>query len=744
MVGRSTQQVGYRLCSFLVFLLCMPALAWGSLRVGNAEIQVFYAQNHQFLYDNNTYGIDWVQFRNELSVKFTYEKLINEGMLFDQIQVPYADRAHFFTYYRGRYDPIYLIRKKYRGMLDKETRENFVFPENEFREFFLDVDFDQTGPGKLSMRLGRQQIVWGESDLFRSLDIINPLRVDQSSLVGERFDDYRTPLWFIKFLYDLGTVGPISEIGIEPFYTANWQPLESDALVPGVKRLRQNDIERYAGVSPTAGGFTFRRKGHKPWQNFVRSSVPWAVTRQSSNQEKNAPAYVCLFSYNCDDREVGGVRVSDTRGERIGAHFVLEDDKVASGGHGWDVHHRSMAGVRVLGKTGFGVDFSLNYLFKRAEAAVVPEMESLVNRDLSLATLGLPGPGRGILVPRTDIIYGAGLPGQDIYTGIARCAGSSKPLKGMPGAPAGVFSSKGERIGNIANREGAVLVGADMFGYNSNADPDDDIGIGAGALTTLLGNPAGLDLSGVGPLIPITLCGEARLKHPWTHVMAFTMTYNDFDYTGAIFRLEQSFSTKEARLRWPIVFHRAADITNLPESQVRDAFTSNYTAYTGVWRSMMGFDLIRSLGSFPGMRWAKYMPGDIGNQVMFYTFQYLTEYQMDNFSNNAPGAVGPLCLSLILKDRCNRTNHAFTFAVAGVGYFRGAFDPLAAIGWDLNVDSPLLVYRMFWHGLFGNKKLDFYGGTAVFMGSVNQGSWLLLNQFADKDVLWLRLIYYLL
>jgi len=741
MVGRFTQCVGCRLCSFLIFLLCLPALAWGSLRVGNAEIQVFYAQNHQFLYDNNTYGIDWVQFRNELSAKLTYEKLVNEGYLFDQIKVPFVDRGAFFAYYRGRYDPIYLIRKKYRGMLDKETRENFVFPENEFREFFVDLDFDQTGPGKLSMRLGRQQIVWGESDLFRSLDIINPLRVDQNSLVGERFDDYRTPLWFIKFLYDVGTVGPISEIGIEPFYTANWQPLESDALVPGVNRLRQNDVFRYQGVSPTAGGATFRGKGIRPEKNFVRSSVPWAVTRQSSNHDHTAPAYVCLWTYNCAGEE--------TRGERIPVHFVLEHDKVANGGHGWDVHQRSMAGVRILGKTGFGVDFSLNYLFKRAEAVVSPEIEELLDKDLSLATIGTVGPGRGLLVPRPDVLYGVGLPNQSLATGIARCAGSTKPLKGMPGAPAGVFSSNGDRLGKAGKIESAVLVGADIWGFNANDKMEDDVGIGPAALTQILGlngplQGLGIDLGQLGPLVPVSLCGKARLKHPWTHVMAFTMTYNDFDYTGAIFRMEQSLSTKEGRLRWPVVFHRVADIANLPESQIRSAFRDNYVAYTRVWRSMLGFDLIRSLGSFPGMKWARYLPGDMGNQVMFYTFQYLTEYQMDNFSNNAPGAVGPLCLSLILKDRCNRTNHAFTFAVAGVGYFRGKFDPLAAIGWDLNVDSPLFVYRMFWHGLFGNKNLDFYGGTAVFMGSVNQGSWLLLNQFADKDVLWLRLIYYLL
>jgi hypothetical protein len=32
----------------------------------------------------------------------------------------------------------------------------------------------------------------------------------------------------------------------------------------------------------------------------------------------------------------------------------------------------------------------------------------------------------------------------------------------------------------------------------------------------------------------------------------------------------------------------------------------------------------------------------------------------------------------------------------------------------------------------------------VYMGSKNQGSWLLLNKSASKDLLFLRLIYYLI
>ena len=44
-----------------------------------------------------------------------------------------------------------------------------------------------------------------------------------------------------------------------------------------------------------------------------------------------------------------------------------------------------------------------------------------------------------------------------------------------------------------------------------------------------------------------TICtdGFSRQRR-YTRVVGFTATYNDFDYTGAVFRLEQSYSTKEA------------------------------------------------------------------------------------------------------------------------------------------------------------------------------------------------------
>ena len=56
----------------------------------------------------------------------------------------------------------------------------------------------------------------------------------------------------------------------------------------------------------------------------------------------------------------------------------------------------------------------------------------------------------------------------------------------------------------------------------------------------------------------------------------------------------------------------------------------NIKSGASVWRSMIGFDLIQSLQSFPGMGWSRNLPGGLGDQATFYTFQALTTYTNNN------------------------------------------------------------------------------------------------------------------
>ena len=71
--------------------------------------------------------------------------------------------------------------------------------------------------GPLFFRLGRQNLSWGETDVFRLLDSINPLD-DTFGGIFEDLDDRRIPLIMARSSYNFGKVGPIQSFTLEGFW----------------------------------------------------------------------------------------------------------------------------------------------------------------------------------------------------------------------------------------------------------------------------------------------------------------------------------------------------------------------------------------------------------------------------------------------------------------------------------------------------------------------------------------------
>ena len=78
--------------------------------------------------------------------------------------------------------------------------------ENTLREAYIDAKLKDA---PVSFRIGRQQVIWGESDQFRLMDIWNPLDVTWH-FQQESWDNIRIPLWLAKGLWDIGELGPLS------------------------------------------------------------------------------------------------------------------------------------------------------------------------------------------------------------------------------------------------------------------------------------------------------------------------------------------------------------------------------------------------------------------------------------------------------------------------------------------------------------------------------------------------------
>lgn len=68
-----------------------------------------------------------------------------------------------------------------------ETRHNRI----ELAEAFSDIDMKQ-----LTLRIGKQQVVWGQADGLKVLDVINPQNYREFNLPD--FDDSRIPTWMLN------------------------------------------------------------------------------------------------------------------------------------------------------------------------------------------------------------------------------------------------------------------------------------------------------------------------------------------------------------------------------------------------------------------------------------------------------------------------------------------------------------------------------------------------------------------
>src|SRR5947199_184774 len=152
--------------------------------------------------DQNTY--EYIMNRNTAHVRFDYDWL-QSGKFYNKYDIPFLESSHLSVIWRGVYDSIYdttpgFIQKEdnhgraYGGLdvfdfaklkggagfarsaltvsgLSRRDRDALKF-DNQLREAYADIKLRNI---PLTVRAGRQQIVWGESDDFRMLDRANTL-----------------------------------------------------------------------------------------------------------------------------------------------------------------------------------------------------------------------------------------------------------------------------------------------------------------------------------------------------------------------------------------------------------------------------------------------------------------------------------------------------------------------------------------------------------------------------------------
>ncbi len=185
----------------------------------------------------------FIQQRNTLKIRVDWAWMQRGGKWLDRFDFSdLIESSNLFLLYRGVYDSVYdttpgmrtkrtfqgeKVDKRFDDLddLDRDARDALKF-ENVLREAYVDIKFRHG----FSLRAGRQQIIWGESDGFRLLDRANAFDLSwhfQQELPPPAFglDDLRIPFWMIKGLYDFGSVGSWSNVFAEAYWNpGDWQP----------------------------------------------------------------------------------------------------------------------------------------------------------------------------------------------------------------------------------------------------------------------------------------------------------------------------------------------------------------------------------------------------------------------------------------------------------------------------------------------------------------------------------------
>jgi len=82
--------------------------------------------------------------------------------------------------------------------------------EKNLKELYLDIEAFQ---GRLWLRVGKQTIVWGKTELFRNQDQWNPQDVGRASLPS--LEESRLAMWALRGVWSFYDVGPFQDVRLE-------------------------------------------------------------------------------------------------------------------------------------------------------------------------------------------------------------------------------------------------------------------------------------------------------------------------------------------------------------------------------------------------------------------------------------------------------------------------------------------------------------------------------------------------
>lgn len=103
------------------------------------------------------------------------------------------------------------------GYMDRDGDELSWSDFNEqldfIRELYVSGAVDLDNGHQFGFKVGKQQIVWGRTDLFRVLDVINPVDYSRNNIYDE-LEDIRIPQWMAELEYRWGPIGSFDDLNL--------------------------------------------------------------------------------------------------------------------------------------------------------------------------------------------------------------------------------------------------------------------------------------------------------------------------------------------------------------------------------------------------------------------------------------------------------------------------------------------------------------------------------------------------
>jgi len=252
----------------LVIALTGTVAPRGSATIQYGPLQLSGNVETQNIMRNTTIEkLGFIQNWNTVRLRLDWDWLQN-GRFLDRVNVPFIERSKLYLLYRGTYDGFYGIAPGGRqvGQTRQDDRVGGAITDlpddfrrslawsNTLREAYIDVDLEAV---PVNFRIGRQQVIWGESDQFRIMDIWNPLDVTWH-FQQESWDNIRIPLWLFKALWNINELGPFSDTYLELVYNAfDFQPgikiawLPRPWALPFADPLRPGQVQQITPTLPT-------------------------------------------------------------------------------------------------------------------------------------------------------------------------------------------------------------------------------------------------------------------------------------------------------------------------------------------------------------------------------------------------------------------------------------------------------------------------------------------------------------